>query len=53
MTPEFTAIVIMAGILGPLQIAILVFLWNLAGRIGKVEGLLEGLLAEHSRARSG
>ena len=48
MTPEFTAIVIMAGILGPLQIAILVFLWNLAGRIGKVEGLLEAMLASGS-----
>ena len=48
MTPEFTAIVIMAGILGPLQIAILVFLWNLAGRIGNVEGLLEAMLAGRS-----
>ncbi len=49
MTPEFIAILILAGVLGPLQIAILGFLWSLAGRVGKVEGLLEALAAGHRR----
>ena len=46
MSPEFVAIVILAGIVGPLQVLMLSILWSLAGRIGKVEGLLEGLLAD-------
>lgn len=46
MSPEFIAILVFAGIVGPLQVLILGLLWNLAGRIGKVEGLLEGLLAD-------
>ena len=49
MSPEFIAILVFAGIVGPLQVLILGLLWNLAGRIGKVEGLLEGLLADRSR----
>ena len=49
MTPEFVAILILAGILGPLQIAILGFLWSLAGRVGKIEGSLEALAAGQNR----
>lgn len=49
MTPEFVAILVLAGILGPLQIAILGFLWSLAGRVGKIEGLLEALAAGQKR----
>lgn len=49
MTPEFVAILILAGILGPLQIAILGFLWRLAGRVSKAEGLLEALAAGQKR----
>ena len=48
VSDEFVAILILAGIVGPLQILILGLLWNLAGRLGKVEGLLQGLLAERS-----
>lgn len=44
MSPEFNAILIFAGIMGPLQILILGLLWNMAGRLGKVEGLLESTL---------
>ena len=49
MSPEFIAIIILAGVLGPLQIAILGLLWSLARRVGKVEGLLETLAAGHRR----
>ena len=48
MSPEFIAIIILAGIVGPLQILTLGLLCNLAGRIGKVEGLLQGLTVERS-----
>ena len=55
MSPEFVAILVLAGIVGPLQVAILGLLWTLAGRIGalegrtgKVEGLLEALMARRS-----
>ena len=46
MSPEFIAIVVFAGIVGPLLVLILSVLWNLSGRVGKVEGLLESLLAD-------
>ena len=47
MSVELTAILILAGIVGPLQILILGLMWNLASRLGSIEGRLgkvEGLL---------
>ena len=52
MTPEFIAILVFAAIVGPMQVVIVTVLWNLSGRLGKVEGLLEGLLVDPSRKTS-
>jgi len=48
MSTELIAIMVLAAIFGPLNILQLGVLWNLASRMGKVEGLLEGLLASGS-----
>jgi len=53
MSVELTAILILAGIVGPLQILILGLMWNLASRLGSIEGRLgkvEGLLERSGHA---
>ena len=52
MSTELIAIIVLAGIVGPLQILLLGLLWNLTGQMGKVEGLLEGLLLNKNRPDS-
>ena len=60
MSVELTAILILAGIVGPLQMMILGLMWNITGRLARVEeairhiegrlGKFEGLLERSGHA---